>query len=70
MRNSYACIINLEGPLLPVLHYITFGMASFLVTSVQFVCLDRDTVHPYAFHLIDLYVDIVLRFGSGEANNA
>lgn len=41
-----------------------------LATSVQFVRLDQYTVYPYAFHLIDLYVDNVLRFGNGEANNA
>jgi len=41
-----------------------------LATSVQFVRLDQYTVYPYAFYLIDLYVDHVLRFGNGEANNA
>lgn len=31
-------------------------------TSVQFVRLKQYTVYPYAFHLIDLYVENVLRF--------
>jgi hypothetical protein len=33
-----------------------------LATSVQFVRLNQYTVYPYAFHLIDLYVENVLRF--------
>ncbi len=32
-----------------------------LATSVQFVRLNQYTVYPYAFHLIDLYVENVLR---------
>ncbi|HEY4036740.1 MAG TPA: hypothetical protein VGL94_22515 [Ktedonobacteraceae bacterium] len=33
-----------------------------LATSVQFVRLNQYTVYPYAFHLIDLYVENILRF--------
>jgi hypothetical protein len=33
-----------------------------LATSVQFVRFNQYTVYPYAFHLIDLYVETVLRF--------
>ena len=33
-----------------------------LATSVQFVRLNQYTVYPYAFHLIDIYVENVLRF--------
>jgi len=31
-------------------------------TSVQFVRFNQYTVYPYAFHLLDLYVESVLRF--------
>jgi hypothetical protein len=33
-----------------------------LATSVQFVRFNQYTVYPYVFHLIDLYVENVLRF--------
>ena len=33
-----------------------------LATSVQFVRYNQYTVYPYAFHLIDLYVENMLRF--------
>jgi hypothetical protein len=33
-----------------------------LATSVQFVRFNQYTVYPYAFHLMDLYVESVLRF--------
>jgi len=40
-----------------------FNIQPFLnATSAKFVRLNQFTVYPYAFHLIDLYVDNVLRF--------
>ena len=40
--------------------YSSFATSS--PTSVKFVRLNQYTVYPYAFHLIDLYVENVLRF--------